>query len=62
MVEASGYEVIRSRTIGNRGLVVATKVEDAETDFYRRFDRDEGTGEEGMSWDDKAKWTRPKFA
>lgn len=62
MVEASGFEAIRSRTLGSRGLVVATKVEDAETDFYRRFDRHEGTGEEGMSWDDKAKWTRPKFA
>ena len=62
MVEASGFEKVRSRTIGSRGLVVARKTEDPETDFYRRFDREEGTGEEGMSWDDKASWTKPEFS
>lgn len=61
MVEASGFKVLRSRLIGSRGLVVARKEENPETDFYRRFDRDEGTGEEGMSWDDKAGWSKPKF-
>ena len=59
MVEASGFKVLRSRLIGSRGLVVARKEEDPETDFYRRFDRDEGTGEEGMSWDEKAEWSKP---
>jgi tRNA (mo5U34)-methyltransferase len=61
MVEASGFKVGRSRTIGSRGLVVATREEDTETSFYRRFDREEGTGEEGMSWSEKAGWSKPKF-
>lgn len=61
MVEASGFKVLRSQLIGSRGLVVASKEENPETDFYRRFDRDEGTDEEGMSWDEKAGWSKPKF-
>jgi tRNA (mo5U34)-methyltransferase len=61
MVEASGFKVLRSRVIGSRGLVMARKEADPETDFYRGFDRAEGTGEEGMSWDDKARWGSPRF-
>jgi tRNA (mo5U34)-methyltransferase len=52
MVESAGFETVRSRLIGSRGLVVARKVEDDRTDFFRNFDRGEMNGEEGIVWPD----------
>jgi hypothetical protein len=60
MVESAGFEVLRSRLIGTRGLVVARKVDDAEITFYRNFDREEMTGDEGMAWEDVKKWIETK--
>ncbi|HZB99910.1 MAG TPA: DUF1698 domain-containing protein, partial [Gammaproteobacteria bacterium] len=60
MVESAGFEILRSRLIGTRGLVVARKVDDAEITFYRNFDREEMTGDEGMAWEDVKKWIETK--
>lgn len=62
MVEAAGFEVLRSEVSGSRGLLVARKAQDPETDFYRDFDRAEGTGEEGMAWEKKEDWSDPRWA
>jgi hypothetical protein len=60
MVESAGFEVLRSRLIGTRGLVVARKVDDAEITFYRNFDREDMTDDEGMAWEDVKKWIETK--
>ena len=39
MLEEAGFEVVRSKLIGRRGLVVGRKTEDSETTFHRNFDR-----------------------
>lgn len=44
MVESAGFETIRSRPRGGRGLVVARKVEDDHTNFLRNLDRGVVTG------------------
>ncbi|HET7478274.1 MAG TPA: methyltransferase domain-containing protein [Rubrobacteraceae bacterium] len=56
MVEAAGFEILRTRFVGGRGLVVGRKVEDEDTDFYREFDRGTATGEEGMAWESVKQW------
>jgi hypothetical protein len=38
-VEAVGFEVLRSRLIGSRGLVVGRKEEDRESIFFRDVNR-----------------------
>ena len=60
MVETSGFEVLRSQLVGTRGIVVGRKVENPETDFWRDFDRAEGTSEQGMAWEEKTRWSKPK--
>ena len=62
MVGSAGFEVLRSRVVGTRGILAARKVEDPEVGFWREFDRAEGTGEEGMAWAKKAYWSNPKRA
>lgn len=59
-MEAAGFEVLSSKLVVSRGFVVARKIEDLETDFHREFDRAEATGEEGMAWESKVIWTKPK--
>lgn len=44
MIESAGFKVLRSRLFGRRGLVVATKVEDERTNYFREFDRGVLTG------------------
>jgi tRNA (mo5U34)-methyltransferase len=39
MSEEAGFEVVRSKLVGRRGLVVGRKAEDPETTFQRNFDR-----------------------
>jgi tRNA (mo5U34)-methyltransferase len=39
MVESAGFEVLRSRLVGNRGLVVGRKIENEETLYFREVDR-----------------------
>lgn len=51
MISSAGFEVESAKLIGSRGLIRGRKVEDEETDFFREFDRAEGTGEEGMAWE-----------
>ena len=45
MVRAAGFEVMRSRTLGGRGLVVGRKIEDSETIYFRDYDRGVVTGQ-----------------
>jgi 2-polyprenyl-3-methyl-5-hydroxy-6-metoxy-1,4-benzoquinol methylase/glycosyltransferase involved in cell wall biosynthesis len=60
MVEAAGFEVVRSKAMVSRGLVVGRKTEDAETNFYRNFDRGEMTTDEGMAWDSERNFS-PRY-
>jgi hypothetical protein len=39
MVESAGFEVLRSRLVGDRGLVVGRKIENEETLYFRDVDR-----------------------
>jgi len=39
MVKAAGFEPVQSKIMGHRGMVVARKVEDKETSYFRDFDR-----------------------
>jgi tRNA (mo5U34)-methyltransferase len=44
MVESAGFETVRARLHGGRGLVVARRVEDDRTNFFRELDRGVITG------------------
>lgn len=39
MVEAAGFETIRSQLLGGRGLIIARRSDDDRTTFFRDFDR-----------------------